>query len=130
MMSAATPSCNLQPALQAIVDQIRLYPAELEVISTGVMLEVSAVSTHRNGLPNRARIRAYCPRPSQTLVFFFKTSLIGGAQERHCYGGIDLKNDLPAPAEVRSWLDYLVSGFNPDIRPDQFQRTLRYLIPE
>lgn len=130
MMSAATQPCNLQPALQVIVDQVRLYPIDLELTSTAVMLEVSATSSCPKGLPNRSRIRAYCPRPGTTLVFFYKLSLIAGAQERHNYGGIDLQDALPTPLQVRSWLNYLASGFNPDLRPDQFQRTLRYSIPD
>ena len=73
-----------------------------------------------NGIPNRARMKIFSPKPGHTLVFFFKKSLVPYSRDRYSYGGLDLRAPSVEPQEIAAWLDFLTSGFHPDKRPENF----------
>ena len=83
-----------------------------------------------NGIPNRARMKIFSPKPGHTLVFFFKKSLVPYSRDRYSYGGLDLRASSVEPQEIAAWLDFLTSGFHPDKRPENLRRAFPYEIPE
>lgn len=80
--------------------------------------------------PGRARMKVFSPKPGQTVVFFYKKSLVPYSRDRYSYGGIDLRASLPEPQEVEAWLAFLSSGFHPGRRPPGLRRAFPYEIPD
>ena len=103
-------------------------PFEME--TSGAGLEIVARAPLPNGIPNRARMKIFSPKPGHTLVFFFKKSLVPYSRDRYSYGGLDLRASSVQPREVAMWLDFLTSGFHPDKRPENLRRAFPYEIPE
>jgi hypothetical protein len=103
-------------------------PFEIEVGATG--LELIALAPLPSGLPNRARMKIFSPKPGHTLVFFFKRSQVPFSRDRYSYGGQDLRGNSVDPCEIAAWLDFLASGFHPDQRPTNLRRAFPYEIPE
>ena len=103
-------------------------PFEIETIGAG--LEIVARAPLPNGLPNRARMKIFSPKPGHTLVFFFKKSLVPYSRDRYSYGGLDLRATSIEPRDITAWLDFLTSGFHPDKRPENLRRAFPYEIPE
>ena len=103
-------------------------PFEVEAMGAG--LEVVARTPLVNGLPNRARMKIFSPKPGHTLVFFFKKSLVPYSRDRYSYGGLDMRTPSVETREIAAWLDFLASGFHPDKRPENLRRAFPYEIPE
>jgi len=104
------------------------HPFEIE--TSGAGLEVVARAPLPNGLPNRARMKIFSPKPGHTLVFFFKKSLVPYSRDRYSYGGLDLRAPSVEVQEIAAWLDFLTSGFHPDKRPENLRRAFPFEIPE
>jgi hypothetical protein len=104
------------------------HPFEIE--TSGAGLEVVARAPLPNGLPNRARMKIFSPKPGHTLVFFFKKSLVPYSRDRYSYGGLDLRAASVKDQEIAAWLDFLTSGFHPDKRPENLRRAFPYEIPD
>lgn len=117
----------LSGALSAAAEAV---PDPFEVEPEGAGLEVRACAYLENGLPNRARLKVFSPKPGHTLVFFYKKSLVPYSRDRYSYGGIDLGTPLVDAQEIVAWLAFLTSGFHPDKRPTNFRRAFPYEIPE
>jgi hypothetical protein len=105
-----------------------VQPFEIE--TSGVGFELVARAPLPNGLPNRARMKIFSPKPGHTLVFFFKRSLVPYSRDRYSYGGLDLRVTSVQAQEIAVWLDFLASGFHPDKRPPNLRRAFPYEIPE
>jgi len=105
-----------------------VHPFEIE--TSGAGLEVVARAPLSNGLPNRARMKIFSPKPGHTLVFFFKRSLVPFSRDRYSYGGFDLRAPSVEPNEIAAWLDFVNSGFHPEKRPEKLRRAFPYEIPE
>jgi hypothetical protein len=114
-------------AAVATAMEVAAYPFEIE--STGAGLEVMARAPLPNGNPNRARMKIFSPKPGNTLVFFFKKSLVPYSRDRYSYGGLDLRASSVERPEIAAWLDFLSSGFHPDKRPENLRRAFPYEIP-
>jgi hypothetical protein len=122
--SAASPLAGTVAAAAAASS------SPFEVETTGAGLELAARAPLANGLPNRARIKIFSPKPGHTLIFFFKKSLVPYSRDRYSYGGLDLRSPEVDAPEVAAWLDFLTSGFHPDKRPANLRRAFPYEIPE
>ena len=101
-----------------------------EIETSGTGLEIVARAPLPTGIPNRARMKIFSPKPGHTLVFFFKKSLVPFSRDRYSYGGQDLRVPSVEPREIATWLDFLSSGFHPDKRPEKLRRAFLYEIPE
>lgn len=121
---------NTGSVVHAIYLAIEALPDPFEVEVTGAGLEVRPSAPLEDGLPNRARMKVFAPRPGHTLVFFYKCSLVPYSRDRHSFGGVELKEAEAPPAEVREWLAFLSSGFHPEKRPARLRRAFPYEIPE
>ena len=124
----AEAAVNALAGAVAAAVEARAEPFDIETSGTG--LEVVARAPLPSGLPNRARMKVFSPKPGHTLVFFFKKSLVPFSRDRYSYGGQDVRGPSAEPPEIASWLDFLTSGFHPDKRPDKLRRAFPYEIPE
>jgi len=118
------------PLAGAVVAAVEGSADPFEIETNGVGLEVLARAPLPSGIPNRARMKIFSPKPGHTLVFFFKKSLVPYSRDRYSYGGLDLRTTSVEPQEVTTWLDFLTSGFHPDKRPEKLRRAFPYEIPE
>jgi hypothetical protein len=118
------------PVARAVSAAAEASPEPFEVSAEATGFELRACTFLPNGLPNRARMKIFSPKPGHTLVFFYKKSLVPYSRDRYSYGGIDLRTPEVDAAEVAEWLAFLSSGFHPDKRPAQLRRAFPYEIPE
>jgi hypothetical protein len=118
------------PIVGAVAAAAEASADPFEMETSGAGLEIMARAPLPNGIPNRARMKIFSPKPGHTLVFFFKKSLVPYSRDRYSYGGLDLRASSVQPQEVAAWLDFLTSGFHPDKRPKDLRRAFPYEIPE
>jgi hypothetical protein len=118
------------PIAEAVAAAAEASADPFEIETSGASLEVVARSPLPNGIPNRARMKVFSPKPGHTLVFFFKKSLVPYSRDRYSYGGLDLRAPSVEAREIATWLDFLISGFHPDKRPEKLRRAFPYEIPE
>lgn len=114
----------------AVAAAAQACPEPFEIEAGGAGLEIVARAPLPSGLPNRARMKIFSPKPGHTLVFFFKRSQVPFSRDRYSYGGQDLRGASAEPQEIAAWLDFLASGFHPDKRPANLRRAFPYEIPE
>jgi hypothetical protein len=118
------------PIAQAVAAAAEASAHPFEIETGGAGLEVVAQEPLPNGIPNRARMKVFSPKPGHTLVFFFKKSLVPYSRDRYSYGGLDLRTPSVEAQEIATWLDFLTAGFHPDKRPEKLRRAFPYEIPE
>ncbi len=118
------------PVAQAVCEAIDQVPDPFEVVADTSGFEVRAPAFLPTGLPNRARLKIFSPRPGHTLVFFYKRSIVPYSRDRYSYGGIDLREGRADPPEIAEWITFVTSGFHPDKRPVNMRRAFPYEIPE
>ena len=118
------------PIAAAVGAAVEACTQPFEIETTGEGLELVARAPLPNGIPNRARMKIFSPKPGHTLAFFFKKSLVPYSRDRYSYGGLDLRAPSLAAQEIAVWLDFLASGFHPDKRPENLRRAFPYEIPE
>ncbi len=124
----AEGEANSLAAAAAVAAEAAGDPFEIE--TSGAGLEVLSRAPLPNGIPNRARMKIFSPKPGHTLVFFFKKSLVPYSRDRYSYGGLDLRAPSVGAQEIAAWLAFLTSGFHPDKRPENLRRAFPYEIPE
>ena len=118
------------PIAGAVAAAAEAFPHPFEIEAGGVGLEIAGRAELPSGLPNRARMKIFSPKPGHTLVFFFKKSLVPYSRDRYSYGGLDLRASSVPEQEISAWLDFLTSGFHPDQRPTNLRRAFPYEIPD
>jgi hypothetical protein len=118
------------PVAGAVAAAVEASCEPFEIDAGGAGLEIVARAPLPNGIPNRARMKIFCPKPGHTLVFFFKKSLVPYSRDRYSYGGLDLRTPSADPGKIAAWLGFLVSGFHPDKRPENLRRAFPYEIPD
>jgi hypothetical protein len=118
------------PIVEAVCRALEESAERFEVVADATGFEVRACDFLPSGLPNRARMKIFSPRPGHTLVFFCKKSLVPYSRDRYSYGGIDLRESDVNEREVAEWLTFISSGFHPDQRPTHLRRAFPYEIPE
>jgi hypothetical protein len=118
------------PVAKAVCEALEQAGEKFEVVAEAAGFEARATDLLTTGLPNRARIKIFSPRPGHTLVFFYKRSLVPYSRDRYSYGGIDLRDGEVDPREIAEWVAFVSSGFHPDKRPANMRRAFPYEIPE
>src|SRR4030042_1675002 len=84
---------------RSVCEAIDQLAENFEVVTQTTGFEARATDQLPSGLPNRARIKIFSPRPGHTLVFFYKKSLVPYSRDRYSYGGIDLRTPEGDDAE-------------------------------
>jgi hypothetical protein len=115
---------------RSLCDALEQSPHHFEFVLGTAGMEVRVLDRLPSGLPNRARIKVFSPRPGHTLVFFYKKSLVPYSRDRYSYGGIELREGDLKPDDVAEWLVFVTSGFHPEKRPARLRRAFPYEIPE
>lgn len=118
------------PVAQALLDALAANEGQLAIDREASGLEVHACGELPNGLPNRARLKLFAPKPGHTLAFFYKRSQVPYSRDRYSYGGIDLRDRAVDRGEIDQWIEFVRSGFHPDRRPLNLRRAFPYEIPE
>ncbi len=103
-------------------------PFELLIASTG--LELATLGP--DGTPGRCRMKLFRPREGKERLcaFFYERSNLDWSRDRFSYGAVEFRVDQVTEADARSWLAWLVSGFDPAARPKRLRRAFLYDIPE
>jgi len=130
VMEKIQAESQANPLAAAIAAAAEAFPGEFEVMAEGTGLEVRACGYLDGGLPNRARMMVFSPRPEHTLVFFYKKSLVPYSRDRYSYGGFDLRGPEVQEQDISTWLVFLSSGLHPEKRPANLRRAFPYEIPE
>jgi hypothetical protein len=118
------------PVARTVCDALAAHADPFELDAAAAGLDLRSCSVLPNGIPNRARLKIFSPRPGSTLIFFYKRSLVPYSRDRYSYGGIDLKGNAADPQDVAAWIAFVSSGFHPDTRPTNLRRAFPYEIPE
>ena len=118
------------PVAREVCGAVETSTESFEITAEGVGIEIRGASFLANGLPNRARMKVFSPKPGHTLVFFYKKSLLPYSRDRYSYGGIDLRTEEADRAAIIEWLAFVSSGLHPDRRPTNLRRAFPYEIPE
>lgn len=121
---------DANPLAGAILAAAEAMPDPFDLDAEGAGLDIRASALLPSGLPNRARMKVFSPKPGHTLVFFYKKSLVPYSRDRYSYGGIDLRTPQVETQEIAAWLAFLTFGFHPDTRPANLRRAFPYEIPE
>jgi hypothetical protein len=119
------------PALTLVVDVFEHAREGYEIAAELNGLELVPADPVRGG-SNRCRLKFFQPREDKERLcaFFYKRSNFAWSRDRFSYGGVEFRPDQLTEAEVRRWLEWLNSGFHPELRPDRLRRALMYDIPE
>ncbi|MBI4364906.1 MAG: hypothetical protein HY568_05700 [Candidatus Latescibacteria bacterium] len=82
--------------------------------------------------PNRCRMKLFKPREAKERLcaFFFKRSNLEFSRDRFSYGAVEFRPEQLSDEDVRTWIGWLVSGLDPDRRPERLRRAFLYTIPE
>lgn len=118
------------PVARAVCAAVESSSDQFQVDAEATGLEIRACALLESGLPNRARMKIFSPKPGHTLIFFYKKSLVPYSRDRYSYGGVNLKTPEIADPEITEWLTFLSSGFHPEKRPANLRRAFPYEIPE
>jgi hypothetical protein len=118
------------PVARAVCAALDNAAEPFEVTAEGTGVEVRACAFLPSGLPNRARMKIFSPKPGHTLVFFYKKSLVPYSRDRYSYGGIDLRTPEVDASEVSQWVTFINSGLHPDRRPANLRRAFPFEIPD
>ena len=82
--------------------------------------------------PNRCRMKLFKPREAKERLcaFFFKRSNFEWSRDRFSYGAVEFRPEQLTEEDIRAWIGWLVSGLDPERRPEHLRRAFLYTIPE
>ena len=122
---------GLNPAFSLVVELIRSSPEPFAIEPTAAGIEIVPLNQVKQA-PNRSRLKLFRPREEKERLcaFFFKRSNLEFSRDRFSYGAVEALPEQIRETEVRSWIEWLVSGLDPDHRPDRIRRAFLYTIPE
>ncbi len=82
-----------------------------------------------DGKPNRARVKAFVPKPGILVIFLYKDSQVPFSDDRFSYGALTVKQKALPQSEIAEAIAYALSGLNPQLRPDAVKRTFPFTVP-
>jgi hypothetical protein len=119
------------PFIAAVIGAAAGHPEAFAVDLSASGFEIAPLNQVK-GARNRCRLKLFRPREEKERVcaFFYKRSNLSFSRDRYSYGAVEfLPGQIPAD-EIRGWLAWLQSGFDPEQRPSRLKRGLSYTIPE
>ena len=119
------------PGLTPVLEAFQVAPARFEVAVAKEGLELVPLDPVR-GVPNRCRVKLFRPRETsdRLCAFFYKRSNLAWSPDRVSYGGVEFRPDEPISREADTWVAWLVSGLDPEKRPERHRRAFLYNIPD
>jgi hypothetical protein len=114
------------PGFRPVMDEIRSAADRYAIDAVAEGIEISTDSA------TRCRMKLFRPREEKERLcaFFFKKSNIAGSRDRFSYGAVEFLPERLTAEEVRTWLRWLSSGLDPELRPANLKRAFLYTIPE
>ncbi len=123
--SAAAPA---DPWLASFAAALAARPEEFALDPARAGYDVRCGGEVR-GRPNRARVKAFLPRPGTFVLFLYKDSQTRGSDDRFAYGAVIAKGAPPDAATLAATLDYALSGLHPERRPRALKRAFPFDVP-
>jgi hypothetical protein len=119
------------PPLAPLVAFFRAAAERFEIATDSGGLELKPADPFR-GAPNRCRVKLFRPREDRERLcaFFYKKSNLAWSRDRFSYGGVEFRPGQVGETDARRWIAWLVSGFDPELRPERLRRAFLYDIPE
>ncbi|HEU4940866.1 MAG TPA: hypothetical protein VFT97_04550 [Candidatus Eisenbacteria bacterium] len=102
-------------------------PFQVEIGPGG--LEIAPLE---EGRPGRCRLKLFRPRQGKARLcaFFYKRSNLAWSRDRFSYGGVEFRPEQATDEDVLSWRAWLLSGFDPELRPPGWRRAFLFDVPE
>ena len=121
----------LNPPLSVVLDVARTIQEPLEIDPAAAGIELVPLNRVQDA-PNRGRMKLFRPREGKERLcaFFYKRSNLAWSRDRFTYGGVEFRPEQITEPEVQAWLSWLLSGLNPDRRPERLRRAFLYTIPD
>jgi hypothetical protein len=119
------------PGFLAVLEEFESAPQPFEVAIEPEGLEVAPSRPQPDAL-GRCRMKLFRPREGKERLcaFFYKRSNLAWSQDRFSYGGVEFLPESVDRADVRLWIAWLASGFDPERRPPRLRRAFLYDIPD
>ena len=123
-----------QPAGREIVDRLR-SGEEPFFVAIGPSGFEWGVFNEVRGIANRARLKLFTPseRDDLAVILAYKPSQVSWSHDRYAYGVWEIPVDDGEVAldtgELEAWIEFQVSGFHPEARPQTLVRQISYDIP-
>lgn len=121
------------PSARPFLDAIEAHPDPFTVESDAGGAEFAAQKPVENR-PNRARMKLFRvsdgPMEGRVVVFFYKQSQVPFSRDRHSYGVCVMPSSGPAPAEIKDWIFFASSGFDPAARPAGLRTAFAFTVPD
>lgn len=120
---------DLMPFATRVIEafELGLKAFQVEVGPGG--LEIAPLE---QGHPGRCRLKLFRPRQGKTRLcaFFYKRSNLAWSRDRFSYGGVEFRPEQATAEDVLSWRAWLLSGFDPELRPPGWRRAFLFDVPE
>ena len=122
------------PGADTVLQRLEERPEPFVLVPEGAGLEWG-VANEIKGAPNRARLKLFVPaeRPGLLVLLAYKVSQVEWSRDRYAYGVWEIPiEDGPPVLDMETldrWLDFQVSGFHPERRPETLVRQISYDIP-
>ena len=119
------------PAFSIVLDLVRESPEAFSIDPSAGGLEIVPVNEVK-GTANRCRMKLFKPREEKDRLcaFFFKRSNLTFSRDRFSYGAVELLPEQLTTVEARTWIAWLLSGLDPERRPERLKRAFLYTVPE
>lgn len=77
-------------------------------------------------------MKVFRPREGKERLcaFFYKKSNLSWSRDRYSYGAVEFLPTQVTETDMRSWLQWLAGGFDPDKRPPRLKKAFLYSIPD
>lgn len=119
------------PVFSHVLDLLRESPESFSIDPSAGGLEIVPLNEVK-GTANRCRMKLFKPREEKDRLcaFFFKRSNLTFSRDRFSYGAVELLPEQLTTVEARTWISWLLSGLDPEHRPERLKRAFLYTVPE
>lgn len=129
MTLGAPQPAAADPLTQSFLAAVAAHAASFAWDAARAGVDVRCTSAVGGGA-NRARLKAFLPKPGTLVVFLYKDSNVPFSDDRFSYGALTVKSVPKDDADYVAVLDYAASGFHPERRPDCAKRTVPFTVPK
>ncbi len=118
-------------ALSTVIDAAAEHAAPFAIDPAPSGFELVPLNEVK-GAANRCRLKLFRPheRKERMCAFFYKKSNLSFSRDRYSYGAVEFLPEQVSTDDVRGWLAWLESGFDPERRPVRLRRAFPYTVPE
>jgi len=120
---------DLMPFATRVIEAFELGLKAFQVVVGPGGLEIAPLE---QGNPGRCRLKLFRPRQGKARLcaFFYKRSNLAWSRDRFSYGGVEFRPEQATDEDVLSWRAWLLSGFDPELRPPGWRRAFLFDVPE